>query len=117
MTKYLMMVVVTLALFAPMSSAAHSQNEKTMPADGAVLAASPERIGMTFDRPMRITMLRLTDATGREYAVERTDGMAPVTEFEATPEALDLGEYDVHWRGLAEDGHPMQGSFSFTLAN
>jgi len=117
MTRSLMTALVALALLAPASSDAHSEKEKTVPADGAVLVASPATIAMTFDRPMRITMLRLTDVAGREYAVEWTDGMAPIAEFRATPEALDIGEYEVQWRGLAEDGHPMQGSFSFTLAN
>ncbi len=25
------------------------------------------------------------------------------------------GEYQVDWRGLSEDGHPMKGTFSFTV--
>lgn len=111
------LTVASLALIAPATAIAHSKKEKTVPADGAVLVTSPATIGMSFDRPMRITMLRLTDAKGEEHELSRTDGMAPVTEFKATPGSLDAGEYDVEWRGLAEDGHPMQGSFSFTLAD
>lgn len=94
---------------------AHSKKEKTIPADGAVLEAAPETIGMTFDKPMRVTMLRLTDAEGAERAVTRSDGMAPVTAFEAAPAALGPGAYTVEWRGLAEDGHPMEGRFSFEI--
>ncbi|MEL6268094.1 MAG: copper resistance CopC family protein [Pseudomonadota bacterium] len=117
MKRLLVTALASLAFLAPLSLDAHSEKENTVPADGAVLAASPTTIGMTFDRPMRVTMLRLKDAKGQEYEVSRTDGMAPVTEFRATPETLGDGEYEVEWRGLAEDGHPMQGSFSFTLAD
>lgn len=96
---------------------AHSKKETTSPADGAVLEAAPESIEMTFDSPMRITMVRLTDAGGADVELERSDGMAPVTQFEAVPAALLPGAYIVEWRGLSGDGHPMQGSFSFEIAD
>ncbi|MEL6211890.1 MAG: copper resistance protein CopC [Pseudomonadota bacterium] len=43
--------------------------------------------------------------------------MTATTDFVATPAALSTGEYTVEWRGLSGDGHPMQGSFSFTVAD
>jgi methionine-rich copper-binding protein CopC len=38
-------------------------------------------------------------------------------EFHAVPEALGPGRYTVEWRGLASDGHAMQGSFSFEISD
>ena len=98
-------------------ASAHSTKEKTEPADGAVLSASPSSIGMTFDMPMRVTMIELTDSDGGEHEITRTDNMAPLTDFVASPENLESGEYTVIWRGLAEDGHAMEGSFSFKIEN
>src|SRR6056297_1005755 len=95
---------------------AHSNKEGTSPADGAVLQSAPDIIAMSFDRPMRITMVRLTDADGDEFDVSRSDGAAPLMEFEATPAELDPGAYTVEWRGLSDDGHPMKGSFAFEIA-
>ena len=44
--------------------------------------------------------------------------MDAVTEFRALPPSdLPDGAYTVDWRGLSSDGHPMQGTFSFTIAN
>ncbi|ARE42406.1 Copper resistance protein (plasmid) [Rhodovulum sp. P5] len=103
--------VIALPVFA------HSQKEATYPADGASLNAAPEVIAITFDSPMRLTLFRLTDGNGSEIDVTRTDGMQPVTEFEAMPASLSTGTYDVEWRGLSGDGHPMKGSFSFTIAD
>ena len=96
---------------------AHSKKEGTQPADGAVLATPPEVIGMAFDMPMRVTLLSLTDQDATEYALTRTDNMQPVSEFVAAPDALPAGQYKVEWRGLAGDGHPMQGTFSFEITN
>ena len=96
---------------------AHSNKESTVPADGAVLNGAPTHIEMTFDSPMRLTMVRLTDAAGADIALQRADGMAPVTHFQAVPAALRPGAYTVEWRGLSGVGHPMQGSFSFEIAD
>lgn len=96
---------------------AHSENQSTTPADGAVLDASPEVLAMTFDEPMRLTLVLLTDADGAEIEVQRTDDMAPVTEFEASPAEMGPGAYTLQWRGLSSDGHPMDGSFSFQIAD
>lgn len=98
-------------------ASAHSTKERTEPADGAVLSATPSSIGMTFDMPMRVTMIKLTDSDGGEHEITRTDNMAPLTDFVASPESLEPGEYLVKWRGLAEDGHAMEGSFSFKIEN
>ena len=108
-------LVVALTLAASLV-AAHSKNQATVPADGAVLASSPETIAMNFDMPLRVTLIALRDDTGADHALTRTDNMQPVSDFIATPPALGAGKYTVDWRGLAADGHPMQGQFSFDIA-
>ena len=53
-----------------------------------------------------------------EIEIERETGMDAMTEFRALPSVdLPAGEYSVDWRGLSSDGHPMQGGFSFTVAD
>ena len=104
-----------LALALGGAAAAHSRAEATAPANGAVVATAPEAITIAFDKPMRITLIELTNAVGDAFALERTDEMAPVTRFEATPPALPAGSYTVRWRGLSEDGHAMKGTFSFEV--
>lgn len=94
---------------------AHSRAETTVPASGAVVAEAPPVITISFDEPMRITLIELTDADGDAFALERTDGMRPVTRFEAAPPDLPAGRYTVDWRGLSEDGHAMSGRFSFEV--
>ena len=95
---------------------AHSKAEVTFPEDGAVLAASPDVVSMSFDAPMRITVISLTSETGGTFDLGRSDGMQPVTDFQATTPLLPNGRYTVDWRGLSPDGHPMKCRFSFEVA-
>lgn len=94
---------------------AHSKKEGTTPADGAVLASPPEVIAMQFDKPITITRFRLEDAEGTEPAFEAPDGLAAATEYTVTPATLAPGTYTVEWRGISADGHPVDGSFAFTV--
>ena len=98
----------------PVLAAAHSKSEATTPGDGATVSEVPE-LSMRFDDPMRIISVTLT-SEGSDIAIERETGMDPAKEFRAMPsEALAPGDYLLEWRGMASDGHPMQGSFSFTV--
>ena len=109
------LATVALALSLAGGAAAHSRPETTAPANDEVVAAAPEVIVISFDKPMRVTLIELTNADGDAFALERTDEMAPVTRFEATPPPLPAGRYSVRWRGLSEDGHAMSGRFSFEV--
>ena len=99
---------------APALALAHSKSEATTPADGASVTEVPE-ISMRFDDPMRIISVTLTSPNG-DVEIERQTGLDPATEFRALPsDELAPGSYRFDWRGMASDGHPMQGSFSFTV--
>ncbi len=108
-------LLVLLLLLVPGQGAAHATREGTTPADGATVAGSPPVIAIRFGAPVTVTMARLTDAAGAEHPLERADGMAPTTRFEATPPTLPPGRYAVEWRGLAADGHAMDGRFTFEV--
>lgn len=109
----LLPVLITLAAGTAL---AHSRQEVTIPADGAVLPRPPGIVSMTFDTPMRITLIRLTsETTGETFELERSDGMQPVIDFRATPPQLPNGRYAVEWRGLSQDGHAMQCRFAFEV--
>ena len=60
-----MVVVMALNILACGSAYAHSKQEATFPEDGAVLAAAPDVVSMTFDTPMRVTTMTSLDLTSR----------------------------------------------------
>ncbi|MGB5863142.1 MAG: copper resistance CopC family protein [Sulfitobacter sp.] len=113
--KIIWAVIFTLALGIGQAGA-HSKKEKTEPVNGAVLEASPEAIEMTFNMPLRVTLITLTDQDSVTHEMIRTDNMQPVSQFSAAVPVLPAGIYSVDWRGLADDGHPMQGEFSFEVS-
>ena len=108
-------LALAIALAATGLAHAHSDTETTTPADGATVRTI-EAIEIRFDDPMRVTRVVLTGPDG-EVALEREGGLEPVTQVRALPvSALAPGAFTVEWRGLAVDGHPMQGGFGFTVA-
>ena len=93
---------------------AHSKSVATTPADASRVTAV-DQIEIRFDDPMRVTAVSLVGPNG-DTPLERQTGLDPTTEFVATPEdTLQPGHYEVEWRGLSGDGHPMEGSFSFEV--
>ncbi|MFK7763030.1 MAG: copper resistance protein CopC [Roseobacter sp.] len=115
MMKQIILAGLSAAVLAT-GAIAHSKAEDTTPANEAIVDTL-EAIEMRFDDPMRVTAITVTGADGH-VAVERETGMDALTEFRAIPPAdLPAGAYTVDWRGLASDGHPMQGTFGFTISD
>lgn len=110
-------ILAIAATLATMTAAlAHSKAEGTTPAAGTIVQ-TVEAIELRFDDPMRVTAIALTGPDG-ELQIKNETGLVPVTEFRAIPpENMPAGVYTVDWRGLSADGHPMQGSFDFTVAD
>ena len=106
----------TAILATATAALAHSKAEQTTPANGATV----EMVGaieLRYDDPMRVTAITLT-GPDEELEINRKVCLDPVTEFRAKlPENMPAGAYTVDWRGLSSDGHPMLGTFEFTVAN
>lgn len=107
--------LIGLAIFSmPTLISAHSSSEATTPADGSIIVEVSEFL-IRFNDPMRVVFASLTSNTG-DVPIGRDTTMEFTTEFRARPLAeLSPGSYRFDWRGMASDGHPMQGSFSFTV--
>jgi methionine-rich copper-binding protein CopC len=111
------MMLAAIALSAAGTAGwAHSKAETTIPADGTTVA-EVEEILIRFDEPMRVTAIALM-GPGGDLDIARETDLDPTTEFRAIPPAaMPAGAYQVEWRGLSADGHPMQGTFGFTVAD
>ena len=112
----LIILAFTAILATATAALAHSKPEQTTPAAGATVEMV-RTIELRFNDPMRITEITLTGPDG-ELEITREIGLDPVTEFRAKPpENMPAGAYTIDWRGLSADGHPMLGTFEFTVAN
>jgi copper resistance protein C len=96
---------------------AHDEVVATVPAQGAVVAAPPERVELQLSRPAQ--------ALGTRVLVTGPDG-APVSlgpvELRDTTVAQPLdpdvpsGTYTLEWQVTSADGHPVSGTSTFTVA-
>jgi len=106
------------AAFVLASSApaqAHDSLESSTPADGSTVSAMPAKIELTFDHtPIAInSIVRVEDATGTDQAdgpVQILDNQVSQPVKPGAPE----GKYTVVWRVVSSDGHPIEGTFTFT---
>lgn len=84
------------------------------------LAAAPKAIELWFSEriDLKASRVRLTDAAGKVVALSPlthdagTEG-APVVA--SVTGAMGAGVFTVQWSASSGDGHPVRGSFSFTV--
>ncbi|WP_457947988.1 copper resistance CopC family protein [Pseudarthrobacter sp. alpha12b] len=98
-------------------AAAHDAAESTSPAQGAALASPPAEVSVTFsNKPLGIgSSFSVKDAGGTEWA----DGSVQIVDNVATQKLRSggpAGAYTVAWRVVSSDSHPIEGTFTFTVA-
>lgn len=105
-----------LVLAGPAS--AHTSLDRSDPVDGAVLAAPPAALTLTFTDPMvaAFSSVSITGPSGGttvdETAGLRAEGTAVVVPADWVQQS---GRYEVGYRVLSQDGHPVTGAIAFTL--
>lgn len=114
MALLLLLSGLLLLLTAP-AAAAHAELVRTDPRDGAVLPTSPAAVTLTFDEAVTLAphAVRVVDATGAPVRTEVSGHDAVVSA--RLPGELTEGTYVVTWRVISDDGHPVAGSFSFSV--
>ncbi|WP_055752317.1 copper resistance CopC family protein [Frankia sp. AvcI1] len=103
-----------LALAAP--AAAHSRLVATTPAGDSVVATAPGEITLTFNESVssRYTHVAVTGADGASVINGAT--MVEGATVRQPLMALAGGRYTVSYQAVSEDGHPVGGTFTFTVA-
>jgi len=97
-------------------AAAHDELLRSSPRDGAVLAALPSVVTLTFEEPPAdgFTSMSVTGPNGvrANTAGPQTNG-AMVTE--QLVENGRAGRYVIAYRIMSDDGHPVAGTVRFTV--
>ncbi len=95
----------------------HAAFVGSAPEPGARLKRSPQRVVLTFTEPLNRSLSRATlvgvDGRERDVAARGVDNRRLILKPKA---GLDRGAYRVRWHTVStEDGHALEGSFSFGL--
>jgi methionine-rich copper-binding protein CopC len=117
----LRLVAATLAacvalLLGAAPAFAHTRLESSNPADGSRLDNVPDTISLTFNEAVQseFAILKVVGPDGTEYqtgTVSAANGQVSTAVSPLGP----AGAYQVGYRVVSDDGHPVQGKLSFTL--
>ncbi len=113
-------LALALALLAPAPAAAHAPLASTTPADGEELTSPPDEVVMIFDGELdpESSGFVVTDADGTEVGTGEVDlDVAERNEIRGAVDITDPGDYTVAWTSAAADGHPEEGTFSFSVVD
>ncbi|MBD8070661.1 copper resistance protein CopC [Bacillus sp. PS06] len=104
-----------LALVISNSVFAHSHLQGSNPADGDVLTEPLTEIVLEFDGNIEQgSFIELTNGAGESVELQDTViGDGTLTGIASEPLANE--EYQVNWSIISADGHPLEGTFSFTV--
>jgi methionine-rich copper-binding protein CopC len=120
-TRLLRAVTVTLlcgiALLAGADPAfAHARLQSSDPADGSSTATGPAQVSLTFNEPMQPGFATITviGPYGKPYQSGNLTANGGTVSVGVAPLG-PAGRYEIAYRVVSEDGHPVTGSVAFTL--
>ncbi|MEV8337384.1 copper resistance CopC family protein [Leucobacter sp. NPDC077196] len=109
---------VLLVLGAESPAFAHDQLLSSDPAESAVLQLSPTEVSLEFsDAVLTVgAVILLVDQGGREWVAAEPNLDGPTVSAPIDGELPD-GSYEVRWRVVSSDGHPISGIVPFTVGD
>ena len=112
-------IVVALLLGTRRLALAHASLISAEPRQGSVLAASPSRIRLLFSEALEPTLAQISLVAGDGHTIPLTASGDPhdVHALIAPVDSLGSGEYRVVWRVVSADGHPVEGTYVFTVGS
>jgi methionine-rich copper-binding protein CopC len=113
--KKIVTLLLTIVLCLPTTVFAHTGLEKANPPQNAVVKQDVSKVELTFETEIENTStLTIEDQNGRKIEplnIKRTADSL-VGELE---KPLPSGKYTVRWNIIGIDGHPVKGSYTFTV--
>lgn len=110
-------VLLGTALLGAGPASAHDAVESTSPAAGATVPTPPAAVTLTLsNHPLALgTKIKVSDPAGTDWA----DGAVQIVDNTASQKlkaGAPAGLYTVQWRVASSDGHPIEGTFTFTAS-
>ncbi|MFA7323437.1 MAG: copper resistance CopC family protein [Candidatus Nanopelagicales bacterium] len=95
---------------------AHGQLVSSTPTNGAVLDAAPASVAFTFDEPLlpELDTISINTDTGKNLVSARVEPVGDTLTMQ-WPTDIAPGTYQVAYRIVSEDGHPVTGAITFTF--
>jgi methionine-rich copper-binding protein CopC len=98
----------------------HLKLSRSLPAADSVVTVAPKELKLWFSEApeLPLTKVSLTSAAGATVSVGKPTLGTGVDAAVVVPVtgAMSAGKYTVSWRAGSKDGHPVHGTFAFTVA-
>ena len=120
MIKKILILCAAILISSPVSAFAHGEITRSTPAADSKVLTAPTEVSIEFDGKLQtlqkesINSITVTDNQGQIISdpVSVVDGAKISTRLLLT----DItGPVSVHYRIVSEDGHPVEGDYSFTV--
>ncbi|UJF25506.1 copper resistance CopC family protein [Planococcus sp. 107-1] len=113
MKKILLLTLFILLLSSAVVSA-HTALEESSPVDGETVAEEPREIVLEFNTSLEeASSFTVENAEGEEIPFGVTiEDQKMIGTLGA---AMADGEYTVNWKIIGADGHPIEGTYAFTV--
>jgi methionine-rich copper-binding protein CopC len=113
----IVLAAAALATSAMAPADAHSRLVSTSPADGAVLSEPPATVSFTFDEDLLpgTDTISVNDDAGNVIATAAVEPEGATISMPWPAEATS-GTFQVAFRVVSGDGHPVTGAISLTLS-
>ncbi|MHA6779458.1 copper resistance CopC family protein [Pseudonocardia saturnea] len=97
-------------------ASAHTRLVGSDPADGASLDAGPARVSLEFNETMQagFSTITVVGPDGTQFQSGEVTADGAVVSIGVSPLGA-AGGYEIGYRVISEDGHPVTGSIAFTL--
>ena len=107
------------AALAILPSTKHATLVSSEPPANSHLASPPTRIRLVYSEPIegKLAKVSIVPATGAPIVLRAGADPRDVHAVIAPVDALGPGSYKVQWRVVSADGHPVDGTFSFTVGD
>jgi len=109
-----------LLLLTPALALAHLHLVRSAPAAGAVLDTVPHEVRLTFTEAaqLAVSFVEVVGTAGDTVTTGPVafDPRSSKTLVVPITGSLHAGRYAVNWRSTSDDGHPVHGTFTFTIS-
>jgi copper resistance protein C len=117
LARGLAVLAITTALWSGAATLAHAHSglESSTPADGSVISEAPAAITLTFNETLLedADSISLNSADGTSIVSSKVQPSGNTVEL-PWPADLLAGDYQVAYRVVSADGHPVTGAISFS---
>ncbi|WP_040208228.1 copper resistance CopC/CopD family protein [Neobacillus jeddahensis] len=115
--RYILLFILLLSLGFPQAAFAHAVLEKVVPVQDSHLQSSPKEITLTFNERLESEFftIKVFDESGEEISGNKAKLSVDHKQLSRPLPKLTDGNYTVSYQVISADGHPVKGSYIFSV--